>query len=126
MVANRSREGAFTLGVRALIRIATAETGIVSSDVVAHHIGAHPVVLRRVLGRLRRGGLLEARSGPGGGWAIARDPDTIGLGLVHRVLAVPAGPGPDDRLARTIRAAQEALRKRLDGVTIGDLMRDPS
>lgn len=87
-------------------------------------LDVHPVVLRRLLGVLRSDGILEARSGPKGGWAIARDPATITLGRVYRALSgeleVVTPAGLDDALTR----AEEAYAATLDGVTLASLM-DP-
>lgn len=126
MVTNRNPEGAFLLACRALTVIAADPAAIVRSEVIAERIGAHPVVVRRVLGRLRSAGLVEGRSGPGGGWAVAHDPDTIGLGRVRRALRDPDRQVHGDRLARALGAAEEALARELDAVTIGDVVRDPA
>ncbi|MGH2418108.1 MAG: Rrf2 family transcriptional regulator, partial [Candidatus Limnocylindria bacterium] len=86
MVTNRDPESAFLLACRALALIAADPAAIVRSEAIASSIGAHPVVLRRLLGQLRTAGLVEGRSGPGGGWALARDPNEIGLGRIRRAL----------------------------------------
>jgi DNA-binding IscR family transcriptional regulator len=62
MVTNRNPEGAFLLACRSLVVIAEEPSAVISSERVADRIGAHPVVLRRVLGRLRSAGLVEGRS----------------------------------------------------------------
>lgn len=126
MVTNRYPEGAFVQACRALAVIAADPAAIVRSEVIAERIGAHPVVLRRLLGRLRSAGLVEGRSGPGGGWALAHDPERIGLGRVRSALAAAAQGAEMDRLARTVAAADAASMRELDAVTIGDLARDPS
>ena len=125
MVTNRSPEGAFLLACRALTVIAADPAVVVRSEVIAQRIGGHPVVVRRVLGRLRSAGLVEGRSGPGGGWAVAHDPERIGLGRVRRALRDPAREVGGDRLARALGAAEEAFAAELDAITIGDVVRDP-
>ena len=72
MVTNRNPESAFLLACRSLAVISAEPAAVISSERLADRIGAHPVVLRRVLAQLRSAGLVEGRSGPGGGWAIAR------------------------------------------------------
>jgi len=114
------------MACRALLIIAAEPSAVVTSERVAERIGGHPVVLRRVLARLRTAGLVEGRSGPGGGWAIARDPAQLSLGRVRRALKDPTSPAEGDRLARTLRAAGEAFDRELDSVTIGDLVKNPS
>ena len=59
MVTNRNPEGAFLMASRALVVIAAEPAAVVTSERVAERLGAHPVVLRRVLARLRTAGLVE-------------------------------------------------------------------
>jgi DNA-binding IscR family transcriptional regulator len=95
-----------------------------TSTELADQLDAHPVVLRRLLGVMRSEGIVESRSGPKGGWAIARDPATITLGRVSRLLGgeaeVVTPAGLDEALIR----AEEAYATSLDEVTLASLM-DP-
>lgn len=56
-----------------------------SSD-IAEHAGTNPVVVRRVLGRLREAGLLTSEKGHAGGWRLARVPEAITLADVYLAL----------------------------------------
>lgn len=119
MVTNRSTQGLAT-AVNALLVLVEAPRGMATSAEVADAIGSHPVVIRRLLGGLRSFGLVESRSGPQGGWAIAKDPTTIRVGDVYRAVA-----GHADRsgsaLAELLSAAEAAYLARLDEVTLADL-----
>jgi len=44
-----------------------------TSTEIGDHLDLNPVVIRRLLGVLRSEGIVESRSGPKGGWAVARD-----------------------------------------------------
>lgn len=90
--------------VRALSVLATSPRGMATSAEIADAIGSHPVVVRRLLGSLRSSGLVESRSGPRGGWAIAKDPATILLGDVHRALTDEAD-APASALDELLTAA---------------------
>ncbi|MDQ3788056.1 MAG: Rrf2 family transcriptional regulator, partial [Actinomycetota bacterium] len=57
-----------------------------SSERVAASLRSHPVLVRRVLGDLRRAGLVESTRGPGAGWTLTADPKTITLRDVHVAL----------------------------------------
>ncbi|MEM7375610.1 MAG: Rrf2 family transcriptional regulator, partial [Bacteroidota bacterium] len=46
----------------------------------------NPVVVRRVLGQLRKAGLLHSQKGHAGGWRLARDPKNISLADIYLVL----------------------------------------
>ncbi|MGH2444555.1 MAG: Rrf2 family transcriptional regulator [Candidatus Limnocylindria bacterium] len=82
MVTNRGSRLAVV--AQALIVLAEAPRGMATSSEIADHLEVHPVVVRRLLATLRSEGIAESRSGPTGGWAIARDPATITLGALHR------------------------------------------
>lgn len=53
---------------------------------IAKHAGTNPVVVRRVLGRLRQAGLLTSEKGHAGGWKLARSPQDITLADVYLAL----------------------------------------
>jgi DNA-binding IscR family transcriptional regulator len=110
--------------VEALVLIAGAREGSVSSERLAEQLGTHPVVLRRLLGPLRMTGHLEARSGPGGGWAIARDPAAIRLGDLYRALGRGEGQGRHgrSRTDRILTDAGAAYLAVLDRWTLADLL----
>ena len=91
-----------------------------TSTEVAEAIGSHPVVVRRLLGGLRWSGLVESRSGPTGGWAIAKDPSTIRVGDVARALSNERAT-PTSRLNELLDGAEDAYLARLDQVTLADL-----
>jgi Rrf2 family protein len=56
------------------------------SERVAASLRSHPVLIRRVLGDLRRAGLVESTRGPGAGWTLTTDPQNITLRDVHAAL----------------------------------------
>ena len=82
------------------------------------------MVLRRVLGRLRREGIVEGRS-IRGGWAIAHDPAELRLGRAYRALA-DRSETDGSRLAGALAGAADAYARELDRTTIADLMGDGS
>ena len=53
---------------------------------IAQHAGTNPVVVRRVLGRLKEAGLLTSEKGHAGGWRLARKPGRITLADVYLAL----------------------------------------
>lgn len=85
-----------------------------SSD-IADHAGTNPVVVRRVLGKLREAGLLTSEKGHAGGWRLARNPQEITLADVYLAL--------DERLVATHETTdatacsiEHALHERVSGV----------
>jgi len=82
-----------------------------SSDIAAH-AGTNPVVVRRVLGKLREAGIVTSEKGPTGGWRLARDPGGITLADVYLALG--------ERLVATDRlpdapscSVEDALHRRV-------------
>jgi Rrf2 family protein len=126
----------FAIGVHVLTLLASTPDGPQSSEEMADSVGSNAVHIRRVLGRLRRAGLVESRPGPHGGWRALRDPAEVRLGDVWRavdgdgqVLGVHAA-NPDCPVGREIqvdllaldRRAAAALAAELDRETIADVL----
>jgi Rrf2 family protein len=76
----------FAVAAHVLLLIVDAGDRPVSSERMAGSVQASPVYLRRVLGRLRAGGLVTSRPGPHGGWQLTRDPAAISFGDVWRAV----------------------------------------
>ena len=92
-----------------------------TSTEIAERLDLNPVVIRRLLGVLRAEGIVESRSGPKGGWAIGRDPSTITLGRIHRILAGDPEVVTPAALDEALVSADEAYANKLDAVTLADL-----
>lgn len=126
----------FAIGVHVLTLLASTPDGLQSSEEMADSVGSNPVHIRRVLGRLRRAGLVESRPGPHGGWRALKEPAKVRLGDVWRavdeggqVLGVHAA-NPDCPVGREIqgellsldRRAAAALLAELDRETVADVL----
>ena len=123
MVTNRSNRLAVI--AQALVFLADAPRGMATSTEIADQLDLNPVVVRRLLAVLRSEGVVESRSGPKGGWAIARDPSTVTLGRIHRILAGDPEVVSPAALDEALVAAEEAYAKQLDAVTLADLAGTP-
>jgi DNA-binding IscR family transcriptional regulator len=71
---------------------------------------------------LRLTGLIEARSGPGGGWAIARDPAEVRLGALYRRVAGEVNASRRTRRDRVLADARAAYVDQLDRWTLADVI----
>ena len=111
------------MAAQALVFLADAPRGMATSTEIGDVLDVHPVVIRRLLGPLRSEGIVESRTGPHGGWAIARDPARISLGSVYRALvgAEPEVVTPA-ALDEALVAAEEAYARQLDSVTLARLL----
>ena len=106
-----------------------------TSSVIANSVGMHAVVVRRILGLLKKAGLVTGRVGPAGGFSLARRPDAIGLDQVFRAMAergAPAlhEPNPACPVGRRVRTAlrtiggeaEQALLESLASHTLADTL----
>ena len=115
------RNDAGVLAIRILALLAVHPDGLVSSDRLGELLGANPVVVRRLIARLKREGFVETRRGPGGGTALSREPASIGLGRLHRALR-DRDDEVNGTLAGALTAAEDAYVAELDRWTVAQVM----
>ncbi|MEO0378686.1 MAG: Rrf2 family transcriptional regulator [Pseudomonadota bacterium] len=87
------RNSRLSLALHTLGHMAGDPERVRTSADIAEHAGTNPVVVRRVLGKLREAGLLTSEKGHAGGWRLARKPNEITLADVYVAL--------DERLVAT-------------------------
>lgn len=80
------RNSRLSLALHTLGHMAGDPTQMQTSASIAEHAGTNPVVVRRVLGKLREAGLLTSEKGHAGGWRLARPPSEITLADVYLAL----------------------------------------
>ncbi len=120
-MVTKGRTDTLVTVVEALALIAAADDGIVSSDRIGEAMGLHPVVVRRLLAPMRSAGFVEARRGISGGWAIARDPASIRLGDIYRVLG-QSQTAALGAVGAVVYRAETAFLAELDRSTLADIM----
>lgn len=131
--------GKLFVALHALVHLDRHGGRPITSEAIAGCLATNPVVVRRTLGELRRGGILGAARGHGGGWTLARSADAItlrdvlaalGETLVDPIEADPAHPGCavvgslTDSLGDVLAEMQALLDDRLRRVTLADLSAD--
>jgi Rrf2 family protein len=81
--------------LKALCRLALAQPGerILIAD-IAEQEAIPRKFLELILGELKQHGILQSRKGRGGGYTLAKNPDTITVAAVLRVLDGPIAPVP--------------------------------
>jgi Rrf2 family protein len=137
MVMARPTNTQFALAVHVLVLLGVDPDARQSSETLAGSAGSNPVHVRRVLGRLRRAGLVRSRPGPHGGWLVTRPAGDTTLADVWRAVngddpvlglhsANPnctVGQRIQDALVGVDRSAAAALAAELEQTTLGDLVR---
>lgn len=117
--------------------LASRDGGPLTSERLARTYGTSPVVLRRVLAKLQRAGLVETQRGVGGGAVLARGPGEINLrevfeAVVSRPELMPRHPGDGEGgVAPVLGAyinelygdAERALLAKLESVTVANMDR---
>ncbi|MEM7299440.1 MAG: Rrf2 family transcriptional regulator [Pseudomonadota bacterium] len=80
------RNSRLSLALHTLSHMASAPEHWQTSADIAAHAGTNPVVVRRVLGKLRQANLLESEKGHAKGWRLARAPNEITLADIYVAL----------------------------------------
>jgi Rrf2 family protein len=120
--------------LRALLILAASEPDAVTGQVLAERQALPTKFLEAILADVRRAGLVRARRGAQGGYALARPASEITVGEVVRAvdgpLAVVRGErpeqtqyaGPAEHLGTLWVALRAAVRAVLDEVTLSELL----
>lgn len=133
---NNSR---FTVAVHLLTFLAMGFEGVNTSEHMAGSVNTNPVVVRRIMGALRKAGLVTSQPGVGGGVALAQESETITLLDVYHAVEkdelFPLHPNPPHPmcpcggniqavLKPVYEQAEAAMYTVLDDVTIAQMAAD--
>src|SRR5215207_8279920 len=120
--------------VRAVVELAAAAPGALTSERIATAQGIPPRFLQAILGDLQHARLVTSQRGRDGGYRLALPASEISIARVMRVeqgfLAEVHGQRPEDvtypgcaeALASVWVAAREAYRRVLEEVTLADVV----
>jgi Rrf2 family protein len=127
----------FAVAVHVLSVLALQKDEAVTSDYVASSVKTNAVVIRRLLGHLRRQGLVRIQPGPRGGARLARPAAKILLSDIYRAVEdgqllglhrnppnakCPVGRHIGAVLGRVFGEAEAALEATLRKRTLGDVV----
>ncbi|MGS2779689.1 Rrf2 family transcriptional regulator [Robertmurraya sp. GLU-23] len=130
----------FTVGVHILTLIELNKDGISSSEFIAGSVNTNPSLIRKIMGMLKKAGLIEVQPGIAGA-KLAKEPTTITLLDVYKAVDVvkekelfslhdnphpdcPVGRNIQDSITPILSSAQFALEKVLGNVTIEEVVSD--
>ncbi len=127
---------AFAVHVLAVLAL-KREDGGVCSEFLAGSVNTNPVIIRRLLTRLRHAGLVTTQKGAGGGATLCGPPEKIALDTVYRAVEpgsafaqhphqpnqrCPVGAGIERVLDEVFATAQTALETALAHRTLADVL----
>lgn len=129
----------FAVATHVLALLSISEEAQLTSEMIAGSVNTNPVVIRRIVGDLRRARLVVVQPGVGGGARLARSPKQITLLEVYQ--AVEQGqlfasperqPNPNCEIGANIQAtlegvfdrAKAAMEKALAEVSVADILED--
>lgn len=130
------RNSRLSLALHSLSHMVGEPDRMRTSADIADHAGTNPVVVRRVLGKLRKAGLLVSEKGHAGGWRLAVPAESITLADVYLALderLVSGTPettstphcsveaGLQTRVAEVLDEIEESLVQRLRETSIADV-----
>ncbi|WP_343211600.1 Rrf2 family transcriptional regulator (plasmid) [Aliisedimentitalea scapharcae] len=130
------RNSRLSLALHTLSHMAGDPDRVRTSADIADHAGTNPVVVRRVLGKLREAGLLVSEKGHAGGWRLAKPARGITLADVYLALDERLVSGSDSdaepshcsvetdlqtRVAEVLEEIEESLVQRLRETSITDV-----
>ncbi|MES4909500.1 Rrf2 family transcriptional regulator [Streptomyces sp. NPDC000395] len=125
------------VAIHALAMLAHRRGGSLTSAEIADSLESNPVLVRRILGRLRDAQLVRSTEGRGGGWSLARDPRDITLHDAYAAVeegqifsrhtrppsgACEVGRHIGDLLDAEFQNAERALEQQLARTTIAGLL----
>ncbi len=128
----------YTLALHILTLLASRPGEPTASEFIAGSLNTNPAFVRRLMGTLRRAGLVASQPGNGGGWRLEVDPRRLTLGKVRQVLdeghifpmhtqqpnpRCPVGRHIQSSLETIYSRAERAMQAELDKTTIASLLR---
>ncbi|NHM29079.1 Rrf2 family transcriptional regulator [Neobacillus terrae] len=130
----------FTVGVHILALIELNKEEKTSSEFLAGSVNTNPTLIRKIMGMLKKAGLIEVQPGIAGA-KLAKSPSDISLLDVYKAVDVVhenelfslhentlyeciVGRNIHDSISPVLSAAQLSMEKELGNVTIQDIIQD--
>jgi Rrf2 family protein len=129
----------FTVAIHVLCLLAAQHPQPLTSEVIAGSVNTNPVVIRRILGVLRKAGLVKSQPGVSGGWELVAKPESITLGGLYQIIRpgavfamhsqqpnvlCPVGRNIQRGLGVHYQKAQAAMEAELERTSIADVLRE--
>ena len=126
----------FSVSCHILAILAAFPDEAITSETIARSVDTNPVVIRRIMSRLRNHGLVESHTGTNGGWRLCHPAAELNLRKIYQavghesVLSIHTHPNMDcpigghiqDTLGNVFAGVQQALEVALETVSIANLL----
>jgi Rrf2 family protein len=99
--------------LHAILHMAEAKTPL-TSEQLAVHMDANPVMIRRIMAGLREAGFVTSSKGHGGGWVLARPLAEISLRDVYDAIGAPLPFAIGHRNESPFCLVEQAVNSALD------------
>ncbi len=110
------RNSRLSLALHSLSHMAGDPDRVRTSADIAEHAKTNPVVVRRVLGKLREAGILSSEKGHAGGWRLAKPAQGITLADVYLALDERLVSGSDGEVEPSHCTVETGLQTRVSEV----------
>lgn len=128
----------FSIAVHALVYLNHMES-VLSSEELAQNVCTNPVLVRKVMSKLKKAGIVTTKGGKSGGYAFASDAETLTLETIAEAIDAhfvgsPWRSGDMDKeclissgmgsvMENICAQLDELCRKSLRGITVADIDR---
>mgnify|MGYP003235928740 FL=1 len=128
----------FSIAVHALVYLNHMEK-VLSSEELAQNICTNPVLIRKVMSKLKKAGLVDTKGGNSGGYIFIADADKLTLDQVAEVIDAKfvgsprrsgdmnkeclIASGMGEIMQNIYRQLDENCKKSLHGITVADIDR---
>ncbi|MBJ6362823.1 Rrf2 family transcriptional regulator [Paenibacillus sp. GCM10012307] len=110
----------FSIAVHILSLLATAKDAHCTSEWIADSVGTNPVIIRKIIGQLKKAGFVGVRAGTGGAFLLIGLEQITLLDIYRAVEVVEEGelfhiheqPNPDCPVGANIQAVLELIVRR--------------
>lgn len=130
----------FAVGIHILALIEINEDGVSTSEFIAGSVNTNPAVIRKIMGMLKKAGLVNVQPGIAGA-KLTKELSEITLFDVYKAVNVvpekelfsihenpnpqcPVGRNIQNTIGSLLEVAQSALEKALGHITIEDVVKD--
>jgi Rrf2 family protein len=124
-------DATFTNAIHICVYLDRTDKNLVNSTELGESIGTNPVVVRRIVGRLKEFGIIKVKQGIGGGYYLGRPATSITLWDIYLAMKkdnpfrCKVGNAEDtvslglpEALEDTFAKAEYALKQPLSGVSV--------